>query len=119
MYIQVFFQTEKQPLATITYGWESLSFYKKKFPNQTDSIQGFKGPALALASQSKYAETLLKFFKEAVLQKNYIERLKSHYTMFKKMIKADNIPYISESGIGRNERCPCGSGKKYKKCCGG
>ena len=21
--------------------------------------------------------------------------------------------------IGRNEPCPCGSGKKYKKCCGG
>ena len=21
-------------------------------------------------------------------------------------------------GIGRNEPCPCGSGKKYKKCCG-
>ena len=20
--------------------------------------------------------------------------------------------------IGRNELCPCGSGKKYKKCCG-
>ena len=20
--------------------------------------------------------------------------------------------------IGRNEPCPCGSGKKYKKCCG-
>ena len=20
---------------------------------------------------------------------------------------------------GRNEPCPCGSGKKYKKCCGG
>ncbi len=20
--------------------------------------------------------------------------------------------------IGRNESCPCGSGKKYKKCCG-
>ena len=20
--------------------------------------------------------------------------------------------------VGRNERCPCGSGKKYKKCCG-
>ena len=23
-----------------------------------------------------------------------------------------------ESGPGRNEPCPCGSGKKYKKCCG-
>ena len=21
-------------------------------------------------------------------------------------------------GTGRNERCPCGSGKKYKRCCG-
>ncbi|HMP81146.1 MAG TPA: SEC-C metal-binding domain-containing protein [Verrucomicrobiota bacterium] len=21
--------------------------------------------------------------------------------------------------MGRNEPCPCGSGKKYKKCCGG
>jgi uncharacterized protein len=24
-----------------------------------------------------------------------------------------------EPKIGRNEPCPCGSGKKYKKCCGG
>lgn len=23
----------------------------------------------------------------------------------------------SESKIGRNDSCPCGSGKKYKKCC--
>jgi uncharacterized protein YecA (UPF0149 family) len=24
-----------------------------------------------------------------------------------------------ESGrVGRNDPCPCGSGKKYKKCCG-
>jgi len=24
----------------------------------------------------------------------------------------------SEPSIGRNEPCPCGSGKKFKKCCG-
>ena len=24
----------------------------------------------------------------------------------------------SEKKVGRNEPCPCGSGKKYKKCCG-
>ncbi|MGO0943445.1 SEC-C metal-binding domain-containing protein, partial [Clostridioides difficile] len=23
-----------------------------------------------------------------------------------------------EAKIGRNDSCPCGSGKKYKKCCG-
>jgi len=27
-------------------------------------------------------------------------------------------PYVREAKVGRNEPCPCGSGKKYKKCCG-
>ena len=25
---------------------------------------------------------------------------------------------VKEKKVGRNEPCPCGSGKKYKKCCG-
>ena len=25
---------------------------------------------------------------------------------------------VKDSKIGRNDLCPCGSGKKYKKCCG-
>ncbi|MDA0348083.1 MAG: DUF1186 domain-containing protein [Verrucomicrobia bacterium] len=30
-----------------------------------------------------------------------------------------DVPYLRpERKIGRNEPCPCGSGKKYKKCCG-
>ena len=28
-------------------------------------------------------------------------------------------PYIAPPKVGRNDQCPCGSGKKYKKCCGG
>ena len=27
-------------------------------------------------------------------------------------------PVVKEKKIGRNDLCPCGSGKKYKKCCG-
>jgi hypothetical protein len=27
-------------------------------------------------------------------------------------------PVTRESEPGRNDPCPCGSGKKYKKCCG-
>lgn len=27
-------------------------------------------------------------------------------------------PVIVENKVGRNDPCPCGSGKKYKKCCG-
>ncbi len=29
-----------------------------------------------------------------------------------------HIPAISHPKTGRNDPCPCGSGKKYKKCCG-
>jgi preprotein translocase subunit SecA len=25
---------------------------------------------------------------------------------------------VNENRVGRNDPCPCGSGKKYKKCCG-
>ena len=33
---------------------------------------------------------------------------------------ADSFPLPKSHGakVGRNEPCPCGSGKKYKKCCG-
>lgn len=27
-------------------------------------------------------------------------------------------PIINSQNVGRNDPCPCGSGKKYKKCCG-
>ena len=27
-------------------------------------------------------------------------------------------PAKAKDKIGRNDPCPCGSGKKYKKCCG-
>jgi tetratricopeptide (TPR) repeat protein len=44
-----------------------------------------------------------------------------------KNLRAELVPGLATSGetekgskakIGRNEPCPCGSGKKYKKCCG-
>lgn len=32
--------------------------------------------------------------------------------------ESDNKTVKKEESIGRNDDCPCGSGKKYKKCCG-
>jgi preprotein translocase subunit SecA len=34
------------------------------------------------------------------------------------MAKAKKEIFKSEKKVGRNDPCPCGSGKKYKKCCG-
>ncbi len=46
-----------------------------------------------------------------------LESAKSHNlsASFKKNVTTDRN---SGRKIGRNEPCPCGSGKKYKKCCG-
>jgi SEC-C motif-containing protein len=34
-----------------------------------------------------------------------------------RFVSGGAIPAVSQK-IGRNEPCPCGSGKKFKKCCG-
>lgn len=31
---------------------------------------------------------------------------------------AAELDALKKKKVGRNEPCPCGSGKKYKKCCG-
>lgn len=38
---------------------------------------------------------------------------------FGQRVSGKQAPFVSPGAkIGRNEPCPCGSGKKYKKCCG-
>ncbi len=33
-------------------------------------------------------------------------------------VEQKRTPVVNDNKVGRNELCPCGSGKKYKKCCG-
>ena len=54
------------------------------------------------------------------------------HTIYKVQIKTEKAPAASPMAqaarrkeavaagnkVGRNDPCPCGSGKKYKKCCG-
>ncbi len=43
---------------------------------------------------------------------------KFHKSPNHKMLYSDYTPYVKATPtVGRNEPCPCGSGKKYKKCC--
>ena len=36
----------------------------------------------------------------------------------KRLEKNAHTPVRRSHSVGRNDPCPCGSGKKYKKCCG-
>ncbi|MCU0788557.1 MAG: DUF1186 domain-containing protein [Verrucomicrobia bacterium] len=37
---------------------------------------------------------------------------------FAQRIASGEKPYIAPPKVGRNDPCPCGSGRKFKKCCG-
>jgi preprotein translocase subunit SecA len=45
------------------------------------------------------------------------ERLELAMAAFKTSSRPVLGPATSFAKVGRNERCPCGSGKKYKNCC--
>lgn len=47
---------------------------------------------------------------------NYFDQLVNNNPV--SLAKPKGTPIINEPKIGRNDPCPCGSGKKYKKCCG-
>jgi uncharacterized protein YecA (UPF0149 family) len=33
-------------------------------------------------------------------------------------VRMEDAPAAAAQKVGRNDPCPCGSGKKFKKCCG-
>ena len=73
-------------------------------------------------------DPLSEFKKEAfVLFENLLEKIKFDVIkfllniniVFKDDMNSENIKDVKVAKkVGRNERCPCGSGKKYKHCCG-
>ena len=75
----------------------------------------------AYTNEAEYFAVLLEYFFETpgVLQQKNPEV----YAMLEKMIRQDTAAFLSgvtrfrARCIGRNKRCPCGSGKKYKRCC--
>ncbi len=76
------------PLATLSYGWEKPAFYRKWSRVPIDANEMAGASLNPLAPQSKYSETLLRLFEDLVLTEAYVERLKRHYDLFKKVIGA-------------------------------
>ncbi|MCK9401605.1 MAG: SEC-C domain-containing protein [Bacteroidales bacterium] len=55
---------------------------------------------------------------EDISELEYMLNPKSFGGKRPKMKQIDNLPVVNtEPMINRNDPCPCGSGKKYKKCC--
>jgi preprotein translocase subunit SecA len=65
-------------------------------------------------------ETLTRVFKVQVREERDVQRTQRRQPLvYNKGEQAEaQKPLKKGKKIGRNEPCPCGSGKKYKKCCG-
>lgn len=129
--LNVFADRRAEWLATISYAF--------------DEDDPDPGPFLdPLNPQSEHARELLKLCQETVLaDPDYLDRLERHYHMVKAAMSDPEHPIHgriparpplegdldallerqepvrrSAPRVGRNSACPCGSGKKLKRCCG-
>jgi len=111
---------ELKKVAGINYGWESIEYYERIFPSK-DGARMAHGIHLLDGEQSELADAFLELFKKMAKKAYFREEIKKHYKLFKAALgkKEDGEEKASQGKkTGRNDPCPCGSGKKYKKCCG-
>ena len=51
-------------------------------------------------------------------ERSYFKRIDGDWRFIDGQIDTGEPWHREEPKVGRNDPCPCGSGKKYKKCCG-
>lgn len=122
----------REQVATLSYAFEPPTGIHE------DEGQLFLDP---INPQSEYSADILDLFERILshTEGEYHDRLVRHYTMWKAIVNDPNHPDqdklpedrtgfalpppakpVRRSGpkVGANTPCPCGSGRKYKKCCG-
>jgi len=87
--------------------WELLSIAMVENPVQKYSVAFLSDPKTG-KSVDHYKYNLLEYL---------LPRIESAYDSWEVQDTTRLHPHGRFSFIGRNDLCPCGSGKKYKKCC--
>ncbi len=92
-----------------------LRGYAQTNPLQVYALEGFQMFDNMMATIS---EEISRFLLNAEIRQNLErEEVKNiHLNDGKEQVKAK--PKKAAKKVGRNDPCPCGSGKKYKQCCG-
>ena len=117
-----------ETVAVISFGWESIEYYKKWMKMGGDRklsseelfmLEELKGPSLDFSSPpNEYSIYMLEMIKDYILtDEEYVNRIKEHYKLFRRKVEEIHTGRAISKKIGRNDPCPCGSGKKHKKCC--
>jgi len=112
--------TKKIFLQILDFSWRSHLQYLEQLRQviglrsygQKDPLSEFKNEAFTLFQNllTKIKVDVIKF----LLNMNLV--ISSEETKNEDVNK--KVEAKSEKKVGRNDKCPCGSGKKYKHCCG-
>lgn len=109
-----------------------LSFYKINLSKQTQepefavrmNLKNFKYNVEYNNNEQNQISEIISFLKgnkpEVIkaLRSRYNEVKRASKEIIKKSASKEKEEALPNVKIGRNDPCPCGSGKKYKKCCG-
>ena len=78
-----------------------------------------KNPAVVNVKTKKRMKEVAKIFEERGWKYTIeLDREKTEDITDLELLLNRPKPREAEKKVGRNEPCPCGSGNKYKKCCG-
>jgi len=122
--LQVIDQQWKDHLLSIDHLKEGIGLrgYGQKDPKQEYKREAYQ---LFMDMMTRTREEVVsKIFWVQVAHEDEVERLEAEQQAPARMTfnlgeqGEAQAPVKSPKNAGRNEPCPCGSGKKYKKCCG-
>ncbi len=95
---------QDQVLASINYGWEEESFYRKRMPHDLEAprqiVQGSLDP---INTQSGQSQELLELFQQHVLDEPYRRRLQQHYQLFRDELRRRQNPSASHDSSPPSE----------------
>jgi len=83
---------------------------------RTEGHKMFKN--LLLDFEQRVADTILKVkLTTSNLQQTTYDKQQAMSNLQRPTVVSGKSPVVGRRKVGRNDPCPCGSGKKYKKCC--
>lgn len=110
-----------QRIAIIRFGELRIDLINPEVVDHSDETFGSTESCLSIPN----VETTVRRWRSVVLQaSNYSKPLVINNEDVSRIIQhevdhLDGVTILDYKKVGRNDKCPCGSGNKYKKCCGG
>ncbi|NPV91062.1 MAG: hypothetical protein HPY50_09860 [Firmicutes bacterium] len=116
------FYTGVEPVLSGFFGFLQAKGYITDAPRLISQLKKVSGKMIEIADNpDKWgpAKQIVMGAKKAGVDFKDSKELDSYVQMFNSMQRENIITLAAKVKIGRNDPCPCGSGKKYKKCCDG